>query len=559
MEQYRKLTCDKNAQKRFNLTKKDLNPFRMVDVYYNGDKPGVKAHLLELQNYQEPTNYFKDKYIERSYQQLNQLNLFTTIKPVFKEVPGKNLVDVHYYLIQAKKQSFSFEPRFTSSFGLLGVNASMNYINKNVFRGGEKLTLTLGGGFESQPIVFDNNTKKGRAFNTLEFGPTVKIEIPGLFPVPVWKLSKRQKPITTIGTGLSFEKRDIFTRRVFQMNYTWRWKVDKTQIFTIGLPLASTIKFVRFENSDAFQTQINSMSDLFLKNSYSNQLIWEDFKFQFEFSNIYKDFVVDKGHSARKTTIDISYTTSLSLAGNTLSYLTKNDDTLTNGQHIFFGNAFAQFMRNDNLLVMTKRFNSKLQLAGKLMAGVGIPYGNSKTSMPYDYSFFGGGANDNRGWKARTLGPGVYSYYFDSTGTATQIGDIRIGGSSEFRFAMSAMLKSVVFVDFGNIWTTKQDANRAGAEFTSHFYKQFALTLGTGLRIDLDFFIVRFDVGFPVRNPALPNGARWVYQSRHDYYQEGVNYYGINLGTEQKNLDEAKKILPKPFLPSFNFGIGLPF
>jgi outer membrane protein insertion porin family len=167
--EYRKLKCDKNAIKRFKLTKHDLNPFRMVDVHFNGDKPSVKPHLLELQNYLEPSNYFKDKYLERSYQFLSQLDLFTTIKPVFYEVPGKNQVNVHYFLVPKKKQSFSFEPRFTSSFGLLGVNASMNYVNNNVFRGGEKFTFTLGGGFESQPIVFDDGTTGGRAFNTLEF------------------------------------------------------------------------------------------------------------------------------------------------------------------------------------------------------------------------------------------------------------------------------------------------------------------------------------------------------------------------------------------------------
>jgi hypothetical protein len=556
--EYRKLKCDKNAIKRFNLTKNDLNPFRMVDVYYNGDKPGVKPHLLELQNYLEATNYFKDKYLERSYQFLNQLNLFTTIKPVFYEIPGKNLVDVHYYLVQGKKQSYSFEPRFTSSFGLLGVNASMNYVNKNVFRGGEKFTLTLGGGFESQPIVFDDGSTKGRTFNTLEFGPNVKIEIPGLFPAPVWALSKRQKPVTIIGSGLNFERRDIFTRRVFQMNYTWRWKVDKTQVFTIGLPFASTIKFVQFDNSEAFQAQINDMSDLFLRNSYSNQLIWEDFKFQFEFSNIAKDFVADEGHSSRRTSMDINFTSSISLAGNTLSYLTRNDDTLTGGQHTFYGNIFAEFLRNDNLLILTKRFNSKLQLAGKLMAGFGLPYGNSTTSMPYDYSFFAGGANDNRGWKARLLGPGRYKSYLDSTGTATQIGDIRIGGSVEFRFSMSQMLKSVLFADFGNIWTTKADNNRVGATFSTDFYKELALSIGTGLRIDLGFFLVRFDLGFPMCNPALPDKARWVFQSRNSYYLEGAEYYGIT-GTLEEQLIGGKAKLPRPFMPSLHFGIGLPF
>jgi hypothetical protein len=556
--EYRKLTCDKNAIKRFKLTKHDLNPFRMVDVSFNGDKPSVKPHLLELQNYLEPTNYFKDKYLERSYQYLSQLNLFTTIKPVFYEVPGKNQVNVHYFLVPKKKQSFSFEPRFTSSFGLLGVNASMNYVNNNVFRGGEKFTFTLGGGFESQPIVFDDGTTGGRAFNTLEFGPSVKLEIPGLFPSPVWLLSKRQKPITVIGAGLNFERRDIFSRRVFQMNYTWRWKVDKTQVFTFGLPFASTIKFVQFDNSDAFQNQINTLSDLFLRNSYSNQLIWEDFKFQFEFSNVNKDYVADEGHSSRKTNMDINVTSSISLAGNTLAFLTKNADTISGGQHTFYGNVFAEFIRNDNQLVLTKRFNSSLQLAGKFMAGFGLPYGNSTTSMPYDYSFFAGGANDNRGWKARLLGPGRYKSYLDSTGTATQIGDIRIGGSIEFRFSMSQMLKSVLFADFGNIWTTKEDDNRVGATFSTDFYKQLALSIGTGLRIDLGFFLVRFDLGFPICNPALPDKARWVFQSRNSYYLEGAEYYGIT-GTLEEQLIGGKEKLSRPFMPSLNFGIGLPF
>lgn len=557
--EYRKLMCDKNAMKRFKLTKQDLNPFRKVDVYYNGDKPGVKAHILELQNYLEPTNYFKEKYLERSYQFLNQLNLFSTIKPVFTEIPGKNLVDVHYYLVQSKKQSWGFEPKFTSSFGLLGVNVSMSYVNKNVFRGGEKFSFTLGGGFESQPIVFDDGSSGGRTFNTLEFGPNMKFELPGLFPLPVWKLSKRQKPTTILGAGLNFEKRDIFTRRVFQMNYTWRWKVDKTQVFTIGLPLASTIKFVRFDKSDAFAAQINSQSDLFLKNSYSDQLIWEDFKIQLDFSNVNKDFVVDQGHSGRKLKADINFTTNISLAGNTLSWLTKGMDTIVGGQHAFMGNVFAEYIRNDNLFTITRRLNSKYQFAGKLMAGIGIPYGNSPTSMPYDYSFFGGGANDNRGWKARALGPGTYKYYLDPTGAATQIGDIRLGGSFEFRFALSSMLKSVVFSDFGNIWTYRKDENREGAEFTANFYKQMAFTLGTGLRIDLDFFLVRFDVGFPVCNPSLPQGAKWIFQSRTPYYLEGAAYYGFTTGSDQDKINSVKNLMPLPFLPSFNFGIGLPF
>jgi hypothetical protein len=556
---YDDILCNKKEAKKFNLPPNAPHPFRKIELNYNGDKPTVKPKLLELQNYLEPTNYYKEYYIERSYQYLNQLNLFSSIKPKMVEVPNQNLLDVHYFLSPAKKQSFSFEPKFTSSFGLLGVNASVDYSNRNLFRGGEKLMVTLGGGFESQPIVFDGGGKGGRVFNTIEFGPSVKLEVPGLFPVPVQLISKRQKPKTQFAVGLNFEKRDIFTRRVFQMNYTWKFLVDKTQLFTIGLPFASIVKFVKIDKSADFQSQISALNDLFLQNTYSNQLIWEDFKLQLEFSNAKREFPTNKGKEHSFLNSIILFNSSVSFAGNTLSYLTKNQDTMSNGQKSFLGNGFAQFFRNDNQFILTKNFKSKLQFATRLKAGMGVPYGNSKTSMPYDYSFFAGGSNDNRGWKARSLGPGNYKYYRDSSGTATQIGDIRLAGSFELRIPLGSSLKTAVFADFGNIWTYKKDINRPGAEFTRDWYKQLALTLGTGIRLDLGYFLVRLDVGFPFCNPALPNKARWVFQKRDAYYLDGAEYYGYITGTDIEKINLAKTRMAKPFLPSLNFGIGLPF
>ena len=556
---YKKIKCDKKAAKRFKLTKKDFNPYRIMELNFNGKLPGIKPYLLEFQNYLEPTNIYKEKYLERSFQCLNQLDLFSAIKPVMIENFEAKTLDVHYFLTRSKIQFFSFEPRFTSSFGLLGANASLNYQNKNVFRGGERLSISLGGGFDSQPVVFEDGVTKGRTFNTFELGPSIKLEIPGLFPAPIWVNSKRQKPSTVFNIAANFEHRDIFDRSVAQFSYTWKWLVGKTQVFTIGLPFASTIKFVQFQKSDLFESQINMQNDLFLRNSYSNQLIWEDVKFQFDWSNVNKEYRVDKGYSARKFLADLRYVSTTSLAGNTLNRFANIQDTLAGGIKTALGNAFAQYFRTDHQFTLVRKWKSKLQLAGKLSAGFGIPYGNSKTSMPYDYSFFGGGANDNRGWKARTLGPGVYKAYRDSLGTVTQLGDIRIFGSTEFRFPLGGMFSTCVFMDFGNVWTYRKDKNREGAVFTKDFYKQLAYTLGTGLRIDLSILIVRLDVGFPIYNPILPDKSRWIFQSRKTYYQDGAAYYGFSSSNTTDPLGDAKKRLPRPFLPSLNFGIGLPF
>ena len=543
------------------ITDKDsLSPMRMVTIFYNGKKPSVNVNLLELQNYLEMTNVYKEDYLERSFQCLTQLGLFSTIKPVVLEKPN-NTLEVHYFLVPSKRKTFAFEPKFTSSFGLLGVNASLNYSDKNIFGGGEKLTFSFGGGFESQPIVFDDGSRKGLAFNTFEFGPSIKLEIPGLFPTKVTALSKRQKPKTILSLAYNYEKRNIFERNLFQMNYTWKMLVDKTQIFEIGLPFASVIKYVDINKSPEFESQINAQNDLFLRNSYSSQFIWEDFKLTFIYDNSKKQFLDTKNKLFKNRFLDahINFTSSFSAAGILLSKFNKYQDTLPNGQYSFFNVGYAEFIRNDNTYILNKEFNKKTSINLKLQAGFGIPFGNSKTSMPYDYSFFGGGANDNRGWKARTLGPGSYKYYIDSSNASAQIGDIRLGGTIEYRYSIGSSLKGAIFTDFGNIWTYKEDAARAGAKFENNWLEQFAVTAGLGFRLDLDFFIIRLDLGIPIYNPALPKNARWINQSREPFYQEGISYYGLPTLSEEMNRERALSKLPKPFAPALQFGIGYPF
>ncbi|NBP30219.1 MAG: hypothetical protein EBV23_11720, partial [Flavobacteriia bacterium] len=126
-------------------------------------------------------------------------------------------------------------------------------------------------------------------------------------------------------------------------------------------------------------------------------------------------------------------------------------------------------------------------------------------------------------------------------------------------FPLGGMLSSCVFSDFGNIWTYRKDANREGSEFTKNFYRQIAFTLGTGLRVDLSILVVRIDVGFPIYNPALPDQARWVFNKRYTYYLDGAQYFGYTNGTVPDPIQKAKERLPRPFIPSINFGIGLPF
>ena len=151
----------------------------------------------------------------------------------------------------------------------------------------------------------------------------------------------------------------------------------------------------------------------------------------------------------------------------------------------------------------------KNTLAFRFYAGLGIPYGNSEV-LPYVEQFFSGGAYSIRGFTARYVGPG--SYHEDSDGFIDQSGDIKLETNLEYRFGMSKVIKGALFLDVGNIWLANEDENRPGSQFNMHtFYNQLAVGTGFGLRFDFTFFVLRTDLGFPIRNPYETEGKNWLF------------------------------------------------
>ncbi len=530
----------------------DFDPNRIANFYYN-TKPFVSPTLIEAQNYLENDNNYKEYYLERSFTRLVQLNLFSVIKPELIETyPGSGIVRVHYYLVPSTKQSFSFEPRAKNSNGFLGLSASLNYTNKNIFRTGTNFIFSVSGGFESNPSVFgtdDTGNKiktQARSFNTFEFGPSAKLDIPGLFPFGVTILGKRQRPRTELSAAYNYQQRPDFARSVLQFNYLYKFLVGdgKTQSVSFGLPGASVIKYVSLDPKPDFEAKLNLLNDQFLKNAYRDQFIWEDFKLTFDFDNLQKT-------KKMFPKLRITYSGSFSIAGNILNAITSvkpNYDSL--GHKLFFGVPYSQFSVIDNKVVAYYKTGKHSLIAFRTMAGIGFPMKNSPTSLPYDYSFFAGGSNDNRGWAARTLGPGAYQGLLDPNLIATQIGDIRFNASLEYRFGSGGILNHAFFVDAGNIWTRNIDVNRPGGQISARFMKELGVSVGYGLRFDFNYFVLRFDLGIPIHNPGFPEGERWIFTKKPSFYSQAEAIYGPDYRDD----------IPKFLYPMrINFGIGFPF
>ena len=525
--------------------------FRTATFLYN-EKLTVSAELLEFQNYLEENNYYKGEYVSQSYSRLLQTDLFQSVQSEIIENEDYS-IDVHYYLVPQKKQRFSFEPKATHSNSFLGVAASVNYINKNLFHGGERLKISFSGGFESQPPVFDDNqeetalNEEARSFNTIEFGPSVMLDVPGLFPVKLSKLSKRQNPHTTYSIAYNFQMRPEFDRQVLQLNYLWKfYDVFRTQVFTVSVPFIGGVQFVSIRNmTDDFINRLEEQNDLFLENAYSNQSIWKDLKVSYQWTN----------QEIREGDFLFSYRADFDMAGMLVSLLTQDQPENEEGYKEFVGLRYSQFIRLDNELRLHHFMENENSMNYRLQIGGGLPVGNNGPNLPFDYSFSAGGSNDNRGFRARSLGPGTYKYYLDTNRTVTEIADIRLGGSVEYRFRITDLIKGAVFSDFGNIWTVNEDENRVGGQISKDFYKELSLSGGLGLRFDLSFLILRLDFGIPLRNPALPKGAQWIFQDPDPYIQEGKDTWG--KGSDNEYL--YKDLMPNPFQPQFHIGIGYPF
>lgn len=110
-----------------------------------------------------------------------------------------------------------------------------------------------------------------------------------------------------------------------------------------------------------------------------------------------------------------------------------------------------------------------------------------------------------RGWGLRRLGPGhSLNYVADYP---DRFGDIQFETNLEYRFFLFNLFgfkfNSTLFTEAGNVWFMYKNHDFPGGEFNfNSFFKDLGIDVGTGLRLDLGFFLVRLDYALKVHNPT---------------------------------------------------------
>lgn len=86
-------------------------------------------------------------------------------------------------------------------------------------------------------------------------------------------------------------------------------------------------------------------------------------------------------------------------------------------------------------------------------------------------------------------------------------------------------MEGAAFVDVGNIWNLHEQKDMAGGQMLlKSFYKEFATGLGLGIRLNIQFLIIRFDLAVKVWDPSKPVNERWVIP------QTTFNKINMNVG-----------------------------
>ena len=467
-----------------------------INFIYTGD-PQIRFKTFDNLVHIHSNQPYSLNSVTQTYKSLNNLKIYNLTNIDFESVKSDNdsinLLNCNIVLNRTKVNFYSLQVEGTNSSGDYGLQGSLTYRNRNIFKGSEILSITTKAGTQMQSVL--DNEGNTSLFNTKEFGIEGSIYFPKFIsPIKFNNFAKEYQPRTTLTLGYNYQSRPIYQRQIALLTYGYNWMSNEHEQHIFS-PL--TLNSVKVVPTPSFEEILEQETNQRIKDQYTSHLIF-GLDYTYIFSNQNMRFLNDFFYL--KANIQSS---GLLLSAFNNTGLIKTVDNY----HEILGIRYAQYVR----LALDFRYYhytiGENQLATRFMLGAGIPYGNSN-DMPFEKSFFAGGSNGMRGWQFRELGPGTFSN--PDNLNIERIGDIQLEFNLEYRFPIYKVFKGAVFTDIGNIWTMNENETFVGGEFNFNtFYKQLAADAGFGLRLDIGILLFRLDIAAPIVNPAYPEGQRW--------------------------------------------------
>lgn len=481
------------------LSNIDINDsvfYHNYKIYYK-DKLYLRPKVLTDNLNFASGDLYDEQKVQQTYSNFGRLSAlkYTNIRFLETQIGDTAKLNSYVMLTKSKHKSIAFEVEGTNSAGDLGAAASVSFQNRNIFRGSETFMIKLRGAYEAISGLqagYSNN-------NYTEYGVETSINFPNfLFPFLSSDYKRKIRATTEFGIQYNYQLRPEFSRTMASASWSYKWTQRQKRQHRIDL-IDVAFLYLPWKSKQFEEDYINKGQNHIFQYNYQNRLIIR-MGYSYNYNSI-GGTLINNTISSNSYSIRLNFES----AGNIIYALSKATGIRKNSddEYAILGVPYAQYLKGEFDFAKNIRIDYRNSLAFHAGIGVAVPYGNAKT-IPFEKQYFSGGANSVRGWGVRELGPGTFP---GDNNLMNQSGDIKIDASIEYRSRLFWKFQGAIFVDAGNVWTIRNYENQPGGIFKfNKFYKQVAMAYGLGLRLDLDFFILRFDGGMKAINPIYESG-----------------------------------------------------
>lgn len=486
-----------NVDDPVRATSSDSVYFKGIDILY-GDSRYLRPSVIAENCFLMPGDMFAQKEVDRTYRAFSRLGILKFISIVFRNaghIGDEGLLDAYILLTPGKSQTVSVELEGTNSEGDLGVAVGLTYAHRNLGKGSETFTAKARGSYESL-----SGNLEGLLHNRyMEYSADLALSMPE-FKAPISRrIRRRIQASTEVNLSLNYQERPEYTRVISTAGWSYKWvdfRKNNRHTFT---PIDINYVYLPASTND-FINEIAPDNPL-LRYSYEDHFIM---RMGWNWYHSNKKDPTPWQKTLQRNIYTVRF--NAEIAGNLLfaiSSIFAHRSDFHQDPYKVFGIHYSQYFKVEADYALLHRFDERNAVAFHAGGGIGVPYGNSEM-LPFEKRFYGGGANGVRGWDVRTLGPGAYPGRNSVSDFINQCGDIRLELNAEYRAKLFWVIELGAFIDIGNIWTIRDYANQPGGVFRfNKFYEQLAASYGLGLRLDFDYFLLRFDVGMKAHNPAM--------------------------------------------------------
>ena len=467
---------------------------RGVSVYYGNKGQSIRPNVLQQSSYILPGRLYNERNVEQTYTSFSALKALRYISIKFDEFEDGDTMKLDCTILTApaKKQGIRFDVEGTNSAGDLGFASSLTYQHRNLFKGSELFSAKIHGGYE----YLSSTQERG---NYWEYTGEASLHFPRfLFPFISYDFRRMVRATTEFKMTYDQQRRPEYHRSIVSGGWIYHWqnRINTLARHTFRL---MDINYVFLQDMD--ENFKNSLPETTILYNYSDQFI-VSMGYIYSFNNY------DPMERSRNT---YSLRLALESAGSVLYTISnifgaKKDE---NGMYNLFGINYSEFLKGDIDFARSFTIDERNSVAFHVGLGAAYPFGNAN-EIPFERRYYSGGANSNRGWSVRSLGPGSMKKDH-TTSFVHQAGDIRMDANLEYRSKLFWKFELAFYVDAGNIWTINKYKYQPNGNFDfNRFYKEIAVSYGLGARLDFDYFLVRFDTGLKAYDPQEIDSRKWA-------------------------------------------------